>query len=64
MKRVLLAATALATGAGLFLLVPGGPGSKHAATTARPACVVIKAGNGLTIQLGYAPNGPGDCTQL
>ncbi|HEX4864243.1 MAG TPA: hypothetical protein VFV02_09235 [Acidimicrobiales bacterium] len=63
-RRVLLAAAAMTAGAGIYLLAPVGHTSKHAATTLPPACVVVHGGNGLTIQIGYAPNGPGDCTQL
>lgn len=33
------------------------------AGAAPAACVLIKQGN-LNIQLGYAPNGPSDCTRL
>ena len=28
------------------------------------ACVVVTGPNGATVQAGYAPNGPDDCTQL
>ena len=60
-RRILVAAAAVATGAGLFLVGPGGHATKHAASD---PCVVINGGNGLTVQVGYAPNGPGGCTQL
>lgn len=63
-RRVLLAVTAIATGAGIYLLAPVGHPAKHASTTLPPACVVLNGGHGLTIQIGYAPNGPRDCTQL
>ena len=63
-RRILLAVTATVTGAGIYLFVPVGHPAKHSATTLPPACVVLNGGNGLTIQIGYAPNGPGDCTQL
>ena len=29
-----------------------------------PACVVVNGPGGLHLQLGYAPNGPEDCTVL
>ena len=63
-RRVLLTATALAIAGGIYLVAPVGHPTKHAATALPPACVVLNVGNGLTVQLGYAPNGPGNCTQL
>jgi hypothetical protein len=30
----------------------------------QPACVVVNGPGGLHLQLGYAPNGPEDCTVL
>jgi len=38
-----------------------------AAMTSRsvpPACVVVNGPNGVSVQAGYAPNGPSDCTTL
>lgn len=29
-----------------------------------PACVVVNGPNGLSVQAGYAPGGPSDCTTL
>jgi hypothetical protein len=60
-RRVLLAVMVATSGAGLFLLVPGSGAKAHAATTVPPACVVVNGPSGLTIQVGYAPDGPGDC---
>lgn len=62
--RAVLAATAVVAGAGLYLLAPTGHTTKHAATTLPPLCVVVNGGNGLTLQVGYAPDGPNDCAQL
>ena len=62
-RRILLAATALTVGGGLYLLVPGADAKPHAATIP-PACVVVNGPNGLTVQVGYAPNGPSDCHQI
>jgi hypothetical protein len=36
----------------------------HAAGPVPPACVVVNGPSGATVQAGYAPNGPGDCTTL
>jgi hypothetical protein len=62
-RRVLLAATALTVGGGLYLLTPGTSAKPHAASNP-PTCVVVNGPNGLTIQVGYAPTGPGDCQQF
>lgn len=56
-RRFVGGCVGLALGA-LSVLVP-----LTASATAQPACVVIKQGN-LNLQLGYAPNGPRDCTRL
>ena len=29
-----------------------------------PACVVVNGPSGVSVQAGYAPNGPSDCTTL
>jgi hypothetical protein len=38
----------------------------HASTSATlpPACVVIHGPQGLTVQVGYAPDGPTTCRQV
>lgn len=34
------------------------------APSAPPACVVVNGPSGAVLQVGYAPNGPADCTPL
>lgn len=53
---VVLGSTALA---GVAFAAPTRP-----ATSVPPACVVVSGPSGATLQVGYAPNGPSDCTAL
>ncbi|MGH2794905.1 MAG: hypothetical protein ACRDKG_11445 [Actinomycetota bacterium] len=55
-KRLALALAAAA--ATVTMLVPVG------GSAAEPACIVVNGPAGLHLQLGYAPNGPEDCTVL
>lgn len=57
-KRVLLA---MVVGGTLSVLAPA---AYATATTLPPACVVVHGPSGATVQVGYAPNGPGACRQL
>ncbi|MFY9588529.1 MAG: hypothetical protein WAT66_13845 [Actinomycetota bacterium] len=57
-KRVALLGVAAA--AAVALLVP----VSSSAQQAQPACVVVDGPGGLHLQIGYAPNGPDDCTHL
>jgi hypothetical protein len=50
--------------AGLATLAVAAPTIASAATPVPPACVVVNGPNGLTVQAGYAPNGPADCQTL
>ena len=53
--------------AGLVALATLGlvaPTIASAAGPVPPACVVVNGPNGLTVQAGYAPNGPADCQTL
>lgn len=52
---LMVAATALA---GPALAAP------HSTGPVPPACVVVNAPGGASVQVGYAPNGPSDCTPL
>jgi hypothetical protein len=56
-KKIAVAFAAVA--AAVAMLVPV---SSHAAAPA--ACVVVNGPSGLHLQVGYAPNGPSDCTHI
>jgi hypothetical protein len=62
-KKVALVAGAAGA---LMLLVPVAATANGGVrpSKAQPACIVITGPNGLNIQIGYAPNGPGDCVHL
>lgn len=57
-KKRLALIVATAAGA-IALLVP-----LSSSAQVEPACVVVDGPAGLHLQLGYAPNGPSDCTAL
>jgi hypothetical protein len=50
--------------AALMLLVPFAFHTRAKAATVPAACVVDNGPNGAHLQVGYAPNGPTDCTTL
>jgi len=60
-RLALLSAGALAA---LLMLVPLGAGARPAVPKAKAACVVVNGPAHFHLQVGYAPNGPGDCRQL
>jgi hypothetical protein len=61
-KRVLIACgVAAATAA---LAAPLTAAAVFQATSVPAACVVVNGPGGATIQAGYAPTGPGGCTQI
>ena len=55
-----LALIAVAAAGAIAMLVP----VSSSAQQAQPACVVVDGPGGLHLQIGYAPNGPDDCTHL
>ena len=58
MKKKIALGFAAAAATTVALLVP-------ASSSAAPAaCVVVNGPAGLHLQLGYAPNGPEDCTVI
>jgi hypothetical protein len=59
MKKRLLAAL-VASGA-LALFAPLAAAHAQSPLPSQSACVVITGPSGLTIQFGYAPNGPSAC---
>lgn len=59
-RRIVLG---LMAGSALCLVVPAAQAGTPSATVP-PACVVATGPNGVTLQIGYAPNGPADCTHI
>jgi hypothetical protein len=57
MRKKLALMIAAAAGA-IALLVPASSSAQE------PACIVVNGPAGLHLQLGYAPNGPEDCTVI
>jgi hypothetical protein len=60
--RLIVGGTLLAATAGIA--VPALATPTKSSPPLPPACVIVTAPNGVTVQVGYAPNGPGDCTPL
>lgn len=60
-KRVALVSAVVG---GLTLVVPFAVHTSAKAATVPAACVVVTGPNGAHLQVGYAPNGPADCTAL
>jgi hypothetical protein len=56
--RKKLALMVVAAAGAIALLVPA------SSSAVQPACVVVDGPGGLHLQIGYAPNGPDDCTHL
>ncbi len=57
--RKKLALMIVAAAGAIAMLVPA-----TSSAQVQPACVVVNGPAGLHLQVGYAPNGPDDCTQL
>jgi hypothetical protein len=62
MRKKLAMLLAVIAGA-IALMIPFGAGARPAANV-RSACVVVNGPAHFHLQVGYAPNGPGDCRQL
>jgi hypothetical protein len=61
--RLIIGGVLVAATAGVTIPALAAP-AKPAAPTLPPACVLVTAPNGVQLQVGYAPNGPGDCTPI
>lgn len=56
--------TRMIIGSALAVVLAGIAVPALAAPTVPPACVVVHGPSGAHLQVGLAPHGPADCTQL